>query len=50
MVIPEPQPRKHIHTRNMDYRGYQRDDNLWDIEANMKDTKTYSIKNKWRGQ
>ena len=50
MVIPEPQPRKHIHTRAIDYRGYQREDNLWDIEAHMTDIKTYPIRNNWRGQ
>ena len=50
MVIPEPQPRKHIHTRTIDYRGYQREDNLWDIEAHMTDIKTYPIRNNWRGQ
>ena len=50
MPLPQPRTRKHIHTRTIDYRGYQREDNLWDIEAHMTDTKTYPIKNNWRGQ
>ena len=50
MALPESFPRKHVHTRTIDYRGYQRQDGLWDIEAHMTDTKTYEIKNNWRGK
>tara|TARA_B100001029_G_C14947213_1_gene386666 strand:- start:103 stop:666 length:564 start_codon:yes stop_codon:yes gene_type:complete len=50
MPLPPSKPRKHIHTRAIDYRGYQREDGLWDIEAHMTDTKTYPIRNNWRGQ
>lgn len=50
MPLPEPASRTHIHTRKIDYRGYERDDGLWDIEAHMTDTKTYAFKNNWRGQ
>ena len=39
MSLPEPKKRKPIHPRAIDYRGYQREDNLWDIEAHMTDTK-----------
>ena len=49
MPLPEPAPRKHIHTRAINYRGYQREDGNWDLEAHMTDTKTYGFKNKWRG-
>lgn len=37
-----PAPRTHAHTRSVEYRGYRRDDGLWDIEAELTDTKTYS--------
>ena len=50
MPLPDSSPRKHVHTRAIDYRGYQRDDGLWDIEAHMTDTKTYSFENTWRGE
>ncbi len=50
MPLPEPSPRTHLHTRAIDYRGYEREDGLWDIEAHMTDTKTYGFENKWRGE
>ena len=40
MPLPDPAPRKLIHTRSIDCKGYQREDGLWDIEANLVDTKT----------
>lgn len=49
MPFPDASPRKHVHTRAIDYRGYEREDGLWDIEAHMTDTKTYQFSNKWRG-
>lgn len=48
MPLSPPQPRKHIHTRAIRCRGYQRDDGLWDIEGEIIDTKTYSFANKDR--
>ncbi len=50
MPLPDGSPRKHVHTRAIDYRGYEREDGLWDIEAHMTDKKTYEFKNNWRGQ
>lgn len=50
MPLPEPSPRKHVHTRAISYKGYEREDGLWDIEAHMTDTKTYSFSNNWRGE
>jgi len=50
MPLPESSPRKHVHTRAIDYRGYEREDGLWDIEAHMTDTKTYAFSNNWRGE
>ena len=49
MPFPDASPRKHVHTRAIDYRGYEREDGLWDIEAHMTDTKTYEFSNNWRG-
>lgn len=41
MPLPAPAPRQHLHTRAVTYTGFLRDDGLWDIEAEMADTKTY---------
>ena len=43
MPLPAPQPRSHLHTRELVFRGYHREDGLWDIEAGLTDVKTYSI-------
>lgn len=39
--LPPPAPRRHVHTRAIVMRGFQRDDGLWDIEGELKDTKTH---------
>lgn len=49
MPLSKPQPRKHLHTRDIQCRGYQREDGLWDIEGVIIDTKTYSFDNHDRG-
>ncbi len=49
MALPEPKARKHLHTRAVVYRGYRRDDGLWDIEAEMSDVKTYALEWSERG-
>jgi hypothetical protein len=49
MPLPAPQARTHLHTRAVVYRGYQREDGLWDIEAEMTDTKTYPLDRSERG-
>ena len=49
MPLSKPQPRKHLHTRDIQCRGYQREDGLWDIEGAIIDTKTYSFDNHDRG-
>ena len=48
MPLSKAAPRKHIHPRKIDCRGYQRDDGLWDIEGTLVDTKTYSFGNEDR--
>ncbi|MDO5693607.1 MAG: DUF2889 domain-containing protein [Pseudomonadota bacterium] len=40
MPLSLPAARAHLHTRTATYRGYRRDDGLWDIEAELSDTKT----------
>lgn len=50
MPLSPPAARKHVHTRQIDCRGFQRDDGLWDIEARIVDTKTYTFPNHDRGQ
>ncbi|HYC47838.1 MAG TPA: DUF2889 domain-containing protein [Burkholderiales bacterium] len=47
--LPPAAPRTHAHTRSIEYRGYRRDDGLWDIEAELTDTKTYAHKTPDRG-
>jgi hypothetical protein len=49
MPLPEPAARTHLHTRAVTYRGYSREDGLWDIEAEMSDTKTYAFERSQRG-
>lgn len=49
MPLPAPQARSHLHTRAVVYRGYRREDGLWDIEAEMTDTKTYALERSERG-
>ena len=49
MPLSAAAPRKHIHTRQIECRGYLRDDGLWDIEGHITDVKTYPFHNEWRG-
>jgi len=50
MPLSEPKPRQHIHSRDIECRGYRREDGLWDIEGRMVDTKTYAFDNRYRGR
>ncbi len=45
MPLSKPGPRSHIHSRDILCKGYRRDDGLWDIEAVLTDSKTYSFEN-----
>ncbi len=49
MALPEAEKREHLHTRGITYKGFERADGLWDIEAHMTDIKTYGFENDWRG-
>ncbi len=50
MPLSTPAPRQHLHTRTVSYKGYRREDGLWDIEGHLTDTKTYPIDNSWRNK
>ena len=50
MPLSKPVSRKHLHTREIVCRSYQRDDGLWDIEGSITDTKTYAFDNRDRGR
>lgn len=47
--LPQPAPREPLHTRRYDFRGFRRDDGMFDIEGRMVDTKDYPFPNDWRG-
>ncbi len=50
MPLSPAQQRKPIHTRRIVLNGYQRDDGLYDIEANLTDTKAYAFDADERGR
>jgi hypothetical protein len=41
-ALPEPVSREPVHTRAITTRGFLRADGLWDLEAELVDTKAYS--------
>ncbi len=43
MPLPPAQPRRLLHTRQVRYEGFARDDGLYDIEATLLDTKTFGF-------
>lgn len=49
MPLSDPAPRKLMHLRDLELRGYAREDGLFDIEARLTDTKTYGFPNDNRG-
>lgn len=49
MPLSPPAARKELHLRQIEVRGYQREDGLWDIEGRLVDTKTYGFDNFDRG-
>jgi hypothetical protein len=49
MPLPPAGPRQHLHTRSVTYRGFLREDGLWDIEGEMTDAKTYAFEMNERG-
>ena len=49
MPLSTANQRELAHTRVVTCHGYKRDDNLWDIEGRIVDTKPYGFSNKDRG-
>ena len=49
MPLSPSTPRTQLHTRDIQIKGYERDDGLFDIEAQLTDTKTYGFDNEHRG-
>ena len=49
MSLSPPAARKHLHTRSIKCEGYERDDGLYDIEAQIIDQKTYAVDEPIRG-
>ncbi len=47
--LPPPVRRKELHHRDYEFRGYLREDGLYDLEGRMTDSKTYDFPNQWRG-
>lgn len=43
MPLPPAQPRHQTHTRRITFQAYRRDDGLWDIEAELHDSKTHPL-------
>lgn len=51
MPFPEPAvARNHLHTRTVTCQGYEREDGLFEVDGWMTDVKTYSFKNRDRGE
>ena len=44
LALPPPSPRKLSHTRTVVYTGFDREDGLWDLEAELTDIKPYRFK------
>jgi hypothetical protein len=42
--------RRHIHTRRIVCEAFEREDGLWDVEANMSDVKTYDSERAQAGE
>lgn len=49
MPLSPPQERELLHSRDIVLRGYRRTDGLYDIEAQLTDTKSYGSANRDRG-
>ena len=43
MSLSAPVPRKTSHIRRVSYQGYEREDGLWDMEAELHDSKAHDM-------
>lgn len=50
MPLSSAEPREHLHTRQVECRGFRRADGLWDIEGHITDVKTTGFDNDYRGR
>ena len=50
MSLPVPSPRKPLHTRRISFEGFAREDDLFDIDAELVDFKSYPIQMNERGE
>lgn len=50
MPLSQPEPRELVHRRAIEILGYRRADGLFDIEAQLVDTKTFSFVTPDRGE
>jgi hypothetical protein len=49
MPLSPAASRKKLHTRAITIEGYEREDGQFDVEAHLRDTKTYAFDNEHRG-
>ena len=49
MALPAPTARKPLHTRRISFEGFLREDGLWDIDAELVDSKSAPIQMHERG-
>lgn len=47
--LPVPVPRRPVHTRRISFEGFLREDDLWDIDCTLSDTKADAIQMRERG-
>lgn len=47
--LPAPVPRRPVHTRRIAFEGFLREDGLWDIDCELRDTKADAIVMRERG-
>lgn len=50
MSLSQAASRRHIHTRKIVCEGFEREDGLYDVEARIVDTKTFSFDHNKRGR
>jgi hypothetical protein len=49
MPLSPATPRRHLHTRTIQCEGFEREDGLYDIEAQIVDRKAYDVEEPFRG-
>lgn len=49
MSLPAPDPRQPLHQRAIICDGFRREDGLWEVDGQLKDTRGFDIHTPWRG-